>query len=140
MSLEGFYKVLSDLVVPTPTYQLYQQSAPPPYTSVGSGHVIGMEVLVRYRPSSRFFGWIAYTLSRSTRSDGPGLPEYLYAYDQTHILTVVGSYKIGWGIEVGLRFRYVTGNLTTPVIGSLYNADTFTFSPINGATEQPASE
>ena len=132
LSVEGFYKVLTDLVVQTPTTQYYQVPAPPPYTSGGTGHVMGLEVLLRYRASEHFFGWIAYTLSRSTRSDGPGLPEHLYDYDQTHVLTILGTYTLGLGFSVGLRFRYVTGNLFTPVMGGFYDADTSTYAPVNG--------
>ena len=33
----------------------------------------------------------------------------LGSYDETHILTVVGSYRLPFGFELGARFRYVTG-------------------------------
>ena len=82
--------------------------------NVGSGKAYGLETLVRYKPDKRFFGFIAYTLSRSTRSNGLGLPEYLFQYDQTHIFTAVGSYRLGRGWEVGIRYRLVSGNMNTP--------------------------
>jgi hypothetical protein len=55
-------------------------------------------------------------LSRSARVNGPGQDEVLANFDQTHILTILGSYKLGWGIEFGARFRLVSGNLTTPTV------------------------
>jgi TonB family protein len=100
-SLELFYKELDQLVTPG-------------YLNEGTGRVIGMETLIRYKPDKRFFGWIAYTLSRSTRTSPPDYIESLYQYDQTHILTVLGSYKLGRGWEFGARFRLVSGNLYTP--------------------------
>jgi outer membrane receptor protein involved in Fe transport len=132
-SVEGFYKQLDSLVISTPSY--LQRSVPPapPYSNNASGQVYGMEVLLRYRPDARFFGWVAYTLSRATRTDAPGQSEHLYVYDQTHILTVLGSYRIGAGFEVGLRFRYVTGSLTTPVIGSFYDTASLRYIPVYGA-------
>jgi hypothetical protein len=77
--------------------------------------------LIRYKPDKRFFGWIAYTLSRSTRTDPPYYIEELYEYDQTHILTVLGSYKLGRGWEFGARFRLVSGNLYTPSLYGFYD-------------------
>src|SRR6185369_10736410 len=84
------------------------------YTSDGVGYVVGSEVLIKYKPDDRFFGWLAYTLSRSIRSDGLGQPERLVQFDQTHILTVLGSYRLGNGWEFGARFPLISGNLITP--------------------------
>ena len=39
--------------------------------------------------------------------------------DQTHVLTLVVSYQLPWGLDVSARFRYVTGNPTTRVIGGV---------------------
>src|SRR5262249_4083065 len=36
-----------------------------------------------------------------------------FQYDQTHILTVLASYQLPRGMQIGARFRYVTGNPTT---------------------------
>ena len=83
--------------------------------NVGSGKAYGLETLLRYKPDKRFFGFIAYTLSRSTRSNGPGQPDYLFQYDQTHIFTAVGSYRLGGGWELGVRYRLVSGSMTTPL-------------------------
>src|SRR5262249_22787213 len=77
-------------------------------------YVIGSELLLKYKPDERFFGWLAYTLSRSARVDHPGEAEHLVPFDQTHILTVLGSYRLGHGWEVGARLRPLSGNLTTP--------------------------
>ena len=38
-------------------------------------------------------------------------PEQLFNFDQTHILTVLGSYRLGRGWEFGARFRLVSGSL-----------------------------
>jgi hypothetical protein len=56
------------------------------------------------------FGWISYTLSRSDRMDHPDQDWRIFELDQTHILTILASYKLPRGIQVGVRFRYVTGN------------------------------
>ena len=69
--------------------------------------------------------------------DGPDLPEYLFQYDQTHNLIVLGSYRLGRGWEFGARFRLVSGALQTPVVGppslpSLYAADAGSYAPLQG--------
>jgi TonB family protein len=131
LSVEGFYKSLEDLVVSAP--QADVRLGAPPYTNAGIGRIYGMELLLRHRASERFFGWIAYTLLRSERRDAPDAEWHLYDQDQTHIFTAIASYNLGAGWEVGGRFRYVTGSPTTPVVGSVYNADTFQYVPLYGA-------
>jgi TonB family protein len=108
-SIDGFYKQLDNLVVASPT----ASGAFVDYGNEARGYVVGAEVLLKYKPDEHFFGWLAYTLSRSVRQNGPEDPEYLVIWDQTHILTVLGSYRLGHGWEVGARFRLVSGNLTS---------------------------
>jgi TonB family protein len=125
-SVEGFYKDLDSQVV--------SQTAPngPAYLNTGVGRIYGAEILLRHRPSSRFFGWLAYTISRSERRDAPGLPYRVFQFDQTHILTIIGSYQLGRGWEIGARFRLVSGNPITPVAGSVFNGDSGTYLQIPG--------
>lgn len=132
VSLEGYYKDLSSLVSRAPT-----ASGQFAYGNQGSGHIVGLETLLRYEPDERFFGWLAYTLSQSIRKNSPSEEEYLSEYDQTHNLTVLGSYRLGDGWEVGARFRLVSGNLATPEasppsVPSVYAADAATYSVIAG--------
>jgi hypothetical protein len=100
-SFEGFYKQLDYLV---------RQG----FGNTGTGSVIGGELLLRYKPDERFFGWLAYTLSRSVRRDAPGMPLYLSQFDETHVLTVIGSYRLGGGWEFGARYRLTSGYMYTP--------------------------
>lgn len=132
VSVEGFYKDLTDLVAAG------IGDNPDKYTNLGTGRVVGLETLLRYKPDRRFFGWIAYTLSRSERRDDPSEASYLIPYDQTHNLTVLGSYRLGRGWEFGARFRLVSGSMVTPVrrppdLPALYAADAGTYVPLQGA-------
>lgn len=108
VSVEGFVKQLDGLVV-TPDDATQQ-------TNDGTGYVVGGELFAKYKPDQRFFGWLAYTLSRSARRDAPDEPQYLFDFDQTHVFTILGSYRLGGGWEFGARFRVVSGNLITPAI------------------------
>ncbi|HMA95424.1 MAG TPA: TonB-dependent receptor, partial [Polyangiaceae bacterium] len=109
VSLEGFYKHFDHLVAAGRPQDSVR------YTNHGLGRSYGLETLVRYKPDRYFFGWIAYTLSRSERRDFPRDVLYLIPYDQTHNLTMLGSVRLGRGWEFGIRFRVISGSLTTPV-------------------------
>jgi hypothetical protein len=100
--------------------------------NVGEGRAFGIETLLRYKPDARFFGFVAYTLSRSVRKDGPDEPEKLFNFDQTHILTAIGSYRLGRGWEIGARLRYVSGSLTTPQTYGFYDATVGSYIPLAG--------
>ncbi len=126
VELTGFYKDLRDLIVRGET------ATEPPLTNEGLGRVYGGELLVRQELWHNFFGWISYTLSRSERKDHPDQAWRLYEFDQTHILTILGSYKLPHGYQVGLRFRYVTGNPYTLVTGGFFDANAGSYSRIYG--------
>ncbi len=152
LTIDGFFKTMDDLVMQTPVLDARNATGVPPYTNDRDGRVWGMELLLRHRPSRYFYGWIAYTLMRSERRDGPNADWRLFENDQTHILTVLGTFTLPAGWEIGARFRLVSGNPFTCVvganligesstsrlcprgIGSLYNADNGGYSGIPGPT------
>lgn len=123
----GFYAKSSDLVArseaPTP---LLAQAL----VQEGEGRAYGGQVLVRQELGSGFFGWISYSLIRSERKDHPDTPWRLFDYDQTHVATLVASYDLGKGWEVGTRVRYATGFPRTKVVGSFYDARRDVYEPV----------
>ena len=127
LGVEGFYKYLFDRVVSTP------MGLAPFYENGGIGNIYGLEVSGRWNPWGRFFGFLSYTFSRSERRDHPGDPWRLFDYDQTHIFTVAGVYRLGDGWEIGATFRLVTGNPYTPVTGAFYDVNADVYQPIYGA-------
>jgi len=116
-SLEGFYKQLDNLVETG-------------LGNTGSGLVYGAETLIRYKPDQHFFGWLAYTLSRSVRREAPGMPLQLFEFDETHVLTVLGSYKLGHGWEFGGRYRLTSGYMSTPETYGFYDENVGTYVPL----------
>jgi hypothetical protein len=128
-----FYKDLRSLVVSDPTTR---------FNNGGLGRVVGGDFLIRQKLWRGLFGWIAYTVSKSERKDSPEDPWRLFRFDQTHILTIIASYKLPWwNLEVGVRFRYVTGNPATPVVGGLRDTTSQDWLQINGgiySTRLPA--
>jgi len=118
-SASAFYTSRSKLLVVDP---LLAQTMPErSYTNAGSGRSFGIEYLLKAK-ADNFFGWLAYTYSRSDRVDGPDQDRRLFDFDQTHNIIAVASWTKGnW--ELGARWQYATGQPETPVIGSVYLAD-----------------
>ena len=119
LSVEGFEKELSSLI-----YSRSDGSGVRITENSGLGRVYGVDLLLRYRPDNRFFGWVSYTLSRSTRTRFPDEPSRLFLYDQPHILNVLASYQLGRGWEIGGRFRYMSGFLYSSCFGGMYDNST----------------
>lgn len=93
----------------------------------------GWELLLRHAPSELFYGWLAYTLSRSEiRQTFLGRDFVLGQFDQTHNLVVVGSWRLPLGFEAGFRFRLSSGRIETPIVDGTFDAATGGFAPLNG--------
>ena len=126
VSLEGFYKRLSDLEV-----NGVGPDGNPLLVNGGKGRIYGLELLAKLNPTGKAFGFASYTLSRSERNDY-GVAWRLFDYDQTHILTLMGGYKFGRGWDFGSTFRLVSGNPRTPIVGSVYDANSDFYNPVYG--------
>jgi TonB family protein len=128
LGVEGFYKRLYDLEV-----EGTDASGQPALVNGGRGRIYGLEVSAKLKPTARGFGFLSYTLSRSERNDhGDGWR--LFDYDQTHILTVAGGYRLPRNWDLGATFRYASGNPGTPILGGIYDANADFYSPVFGAT------
>jgi outer membrane receptor protein involved in Fe transport len=123
--VEGFYKHITERVVSTPN------SAPPRFVNDGQGRVVGLEVGGKYRSESGLSAQVAYTLSRSERQDRDEAWR-LFDRDQTQVLSLALGHALGAGWHAGARFRYVTGNPVTPVIGSFYDSGADLYYPLHG--------
>lgn len=130
IGVEGFYKRLWNRVVST------EGGVPPRFENGGIGRIYGMEVSARIDPTGRrFFGYLSYTLSRSERLDQPDDPDAqwrLFDFDQTHIFTLTGVYRLPRNWEVGGTLRLVSGNPYTPIVGAALDPTYETYIPING--------
>ncbi len=104
LTAEGFYKRLSALIVNSPV-------AGENLNNDGIGRIYGAELSARLRPTIKSSGLVSYTLSRSERNDH-GTEWRPFSWDQTHNLTIAGSYRVGHGWDLSATFRYVTGNPT----------------------------
>lgn len=73
-----------------------------------SGWSYGLETMLRLLPGQRAWGWLAYTLSRSTRNYpiGGSAPS---AWDQRHILNLVLGWNVSRKWRLGGRLHFNTG-------------------------------
>jgi TonB family protein len=133
LDLQGFYNWRDRLVVTSHDFvERNGQQEPELYNNRGHGRAYGLELLLKHELTERFYGWVAYTLSRSVQYDEDAKIYAPVEFDQTHILTLVGSYKLVGGWELGMRFRLTTGRPETPITGGTFNADTGRYFPLEG--------
>jgi TonB family protein len=137
VDVTGFLNRRYDLAVRTADIGIAADGTPYRlnYNSQGEGRAFGVEVLLKHELTRNFFGWIAYTLSKSEERTVGKTAFQLATFDQTHILTLIGQYKFGNGWELGGRFRLTSGNPSTPTVDATFQADTLSFTPINGAAQ-----
>ncbi len=133
VGLEGYYKRLWDRIVAHP------EGGSPPLINDGVGRIYGAELTARWVGDSRLAGYVSYSLSRSERRDRDG-DWRLFDYDRTHALTIAAAYELGAGWDVGLTLRVASGNLYTPVVGGVYDADTDRYRPRFGAVGSARTE
>lgn len=134
-----YYKRLFDLALPTDTLVSRNgQMVPEHYSSAGTGKAYGGELLVRWNPDGRFFGWVSYSLSRSTRDQQvaggriEGQPEG-QEFDQPHNVVAVGTWELPeiWrGLSAGFRLRYTTGAPYEQVRSAVYDSDSDAYQAI----------
>lgn len=98
----------------------------------GIGRSYGGQILLRQELRAGLFGWITYSLIRSERKDHPASDWRMLDYDQTHVASVLASYDLGSGWQLGGRFRYATGVPRTPVMGSYFDARDDQYEPLFG--------
>jgi TonB family protein len=130
----GFYRTLDTIVSTTSDFFINEdgQAQPRVFNNEGEGRAYGLEVLLRHYPQKRFFGWLAYTLSKAERRNIETGEWQNFRFDQTHILTAVAGYKLPYNFDVSARYRLVTGNPVTPVVGSVYDSDRGRFEQVFG--------
>ncbi len=135
LDLTGFYKNLWHLVSPTDaTVMDGDVMEPLQLDNGGTGEVYGAELIVRHDFNANLSGWLTYTLSHAERLDSDATESRLFDFDQTHIVNLVASYVLPRNWLVSGRFRLVSGNPSTPVVGSVYNATRDEYRPIYGET------
>ena len=84
-----------------------------PVLQNGKGKAYGFELFLQQKLTERFFGVFSYTLywSRFSGLDGKFAPA---AWDNRHLVSFTGGYKLPKEWEMGLKFRYQGAAPYTP--------------------------
>ena len=127
-----FFKWLDQLVISsTDSVTTNGVTVPLYFSNDGKGRIIGLQNQLKYSDQN----WaltLNYTLSQSRRWNS-SVGMYSSAYDQTHVLSVLGSRELGRNWKLSGRFRFVTGNPITPVDSALFDSDNDVYLPVRGS-------
>ncbi|MEZ4401096.1 MAG: TonB family protein [Kofleriaceae bacterium] len=100
--------------------------------NAGVGTTYGLEALIKREISDTVYGWLSYTYSHTVQRRFPTSATVPSAFDQTHNLNAVASWKPGGGWELGGRLRLSSGRPETPFVGATYDADAGGYRPVSG--------
>jgi len=121
--IETYYKDMSKLVVSNPATQTTSLSnthqAPSDmeyYLNEGEGTAYGVEVLVNKAISDKWYGWLSIAYSKTERINKITKEEFSYEYDLPWIVNLVGNYEINDKWQLGVRWRFQSGALYTPIV------------------------
>ncbi|MBA2538664.1 MAG: TonB-dependent receptor [Deltaproteobacteria bacterium] len=105
------------------------------FVNEGRRDSMGFEIMIKREISERMFGWLSYTYSKAHQKNRERFDRFVpTAFDQSHVMNAVASYKPGKGFEIGARFQMSTGRPDTPIIGATYDADSGGYQAIRGPT------
>jgi hypothetical protein len=93
------------------------------YSNDGEGAATGLDTLVRKQLTDRFSGWLALSLSDTSRRDTRSGQRFDFEYDQPVNLTLAGSYQISNKWTIGAKLWAHSGAPYTPIIGSTPDPD-----------------
>jgi len=82
--------------------------------STGKGRASGLELLFQQRLTKSFYGILAYTFYNSKFSGTDRTKLISSAWDNRHLVSFTGGYRLKKNWEIGVRFRYQGGAPYTP--------------------------
>jgi TonB-dependent Receptor Plug Domain len=109
------------------------------YNNKGRLQSYGFETFVRRSLTEKWFGWLSYTWSKTSERKDDESSWYPGANDQTHVVSLAGSYRFSSTWDVGGRLGWHTGDAYTSKVGNaVYNANLDKYqprsdNPVNGA-------
>jgi hypothetical protein len=113
VTVEGFFKKYSDYPVSmTENVSLankggdFEVLGNEPVESIGAGRTYGVEFMLQQKFSGSFYGILAYTLYKSEFTGTDVRSYFPSAWDNRHLLSFTGGYRLPRNWEVGLRYRF----------------------------------
>lgn len=118
LSIESYFKQMNSLIGYREGTNLFLNTDFEEQLIQGNGNSYGLELLLK-KEKGKLTGWIAYTLSKSTRQfdEINNGKTFLARYDRRHNGSVVINYAISKRISLSGVFEFISGSRFTPVIG-----------------------
>lgn len=122
--VEGYYKDLSNLVISRASTDFYpglsteDYNALPRYTNDADGEAWGFEFFTNKTLADDWYGWLSIAYSETKRKNLITGESFKYDYDQPWIVNLVSNYQLNQDWQIGLKWRYQSGQLITPIIGA----------------------
>lgn len=124
VKLDAYYKELDKLIIGLEDQEYYPEltdeeyDALPLYTNDAEGKAWGFELFVNKDLTDRWYGWASLAWSRTQRTNNITGEDFRFAYDQPIIINSVASYQWNDNWTLGMKWRYQSGQLITPLLGA----------------------
>lgn len=102
------------------------------FRNSGKRESTGFETFLRREFTGRLFGWLSYTYSKTSDIDFTGDKEHPSDFDQTHVIHLLGSYKLTNDWEAGGRLDMNTGDVFTGIGDVTYNPNIDSYKAASG--------
>ncbi len=105
------------------------------YVNRGKARMKGVELFLRHNQSTRFSGWLSYSLAFSERYNYKEKKWIVFDRNILNNIQLVSSLNLRKNINLGLRLQYTDGYPYTPAIGvDYYDAYNAMYVPVWGET------
>jgi outer membrane receptor protein involved in Fe transport len=126
IKVDTYYKTFDDLTIsrqdkdkvyPELTDEEYLSL--PRYSNDADGDAYGFELFINKSFSEGWYGWLSAAYSETRRYNKLTGEDFKYQYDQPWIVNLVSSHELNKDWTIGFKWRYQSGQLITPVIGTI---------------------
>lgn len=125
VKFDAYYKTFNDLSIPRanktqvyPTLSDQEYYALPRYTNDADGDAYGFELFVNKSFSEGWYGWLSAAYSKTHRRNKLTGEDFKYDFDQPWIVNLVSNHELNEDWTIGFKWRYQSGQLITPVVGT----------------------
>ncbi len=117
--LETYYKTLDGLVISNPDYDEDTTPDVLKYINGAKGHAYGLEFLLNKNLTDKWYGWMSVAYSKTKRKNDLTGETFTYSYDRPWVVNIVSSYEYSKKTTLGVKWRYMSGSLQTPITGGV---------------------
>lgn len=114
-SITSYYKTMDELPLAMNT------NDPQPYTNNVEGDAYGVDLFINKDLTDKWYGWLAISASRSTRTNKLTNIEQDYYLDTPLVINWVINYQLTEKWNMGTRLTLQSGRAITPIIGAQEN-------------------